>query len=416
MDRTNQILYLVHRTPYPPNRGDRIRSFRLLERLRAFGDVHLAFLCEEDPPRETMEKLAGLCRQVAAVRLGRTTRWAHAAGSMLQGRTATEGLFHAPALHRTLDRWARQTRFDAVVAFCSSMGQYLDRPELADVPAIVDLCDVDSQKWFEYAAQSRGPKRWLLGLEGRRLRRLEAELSRRAEALAVVSRPEAALYQGFCPTDRLHAIPNGVDLDYFQLRNDGEGAAAPHCVFVGALDYAANIDGVAWFCRHAWPVIHRRRPDARFQIVGSNPAPAVRALAAVPGVTVVGEVPDVRPYLADAAVVVVPLRVARGIQNKVLEGLAMGKAVVATPQALEGIEAEADLHFYEATTADQWVAATCRLFESADVRQRVGQAGRRFVEDNHHWADCLKPFDELLKGIGLVRPSPEDAVPALVGR
>jgi len=384
------ILCLVHRVPYPPNRGDRIRSFHVLEFLASRAEVHLAFLAEQPPPRPTMEVLERLCRRVAAVPLGRHSRWAHAAWSLLAGRTATEGLFFCRDLRRIVRRWAERTRFDAAFVFCSSMVQYLDAPGLAGVPAIVDLVDVDSQKWFDYAEHAWPVGRLLFRLEGRRLRRLEASLPDRAAAVTVVSEHEAGLFRAFCPTDRLHVIPNGIDLDFFR---PGESPVAPEaesCVFVGALDYKANLDGVAWFCREVWPRVRQRHPRAVFRVVGSNPGPAARRLARLPGVDLVGEVADVRPYLREATIAAVPLRVARGIQNKVLEAMAMGKAAVVTPQALEGIDATPTVHLCQAATPDQWVRAIGVLLADPGLRNRLGRAARAFVAERYQWATQLE--------------------------
>src|SRR5688500_18518073 len=215
MSTRNQLLYLVHRVPHPPNRGDRIRSYHILRHLAERYDVHLATLADEPVAAPTRRELDRLCVQVAIEPVTRV-RWARAAGSLLRGHTATEGLFQSPALSRTIRHWARSTRFDVALAFCSSMVQYLDCPELDGVPAIVDLVDVDSQKWFDYAARSRGLRRAVFQLEGRRLRRLEQSLPDRARAIMLVSQAEADLYQSFCPTGRAVAVPNGVDLDYFR--------------------------------------------------------------------------------------------------------------------------------------------------------------------------------------------------------
>lgn len=390
------ILYLVHRIPYPPNRGDRIRSFHLLDFLAARVQLHLAFLAEEPPPPDTMRVLENRCAKVAAVVLGRKRRWLRAIRSLAAGRTATEGLFAAPPLTRLLQRWASSTRFDAVVVFCSSMTPYLEIPELRGVPAVVDLVDVDSQKWFDYAEKARGLKRMLFRLEGRRLRRLEQSLPGRATAITLVSQREAELYRGFCAADCVHAIPNGVDLDYFQVARPADSAASRQCVFVGALDYLANVDGAAWFCEHVWGEVRRRRPGAEFLLVGSNPTPAARRLGQLPGVRLVGEVPDVRPYLADAAVAVVPLRVARGIQNKVLEALAMGKAVVASPQALDGLGVEPGVHVCEAGAERDWIETLSDLLDDPRRRESLGRAGREYVEANHRWEVQLRPFGDLL--------------------
>ena len=398
-----KILFLAHRVPYPPNRGDRIRSFHLLRFLGQRADIHLAFLAEEPPSPETRRALGGLCSEVAAIPLGRYRRWANAAWSLTRGRTATEGLFRCRRLRRLLAHWSRTVHFDAAVIYCSSMVQYRDVGGLAGVPVLVDLVDVDSEKWFQYAAKSRGVKRWLYRIEARRLRRLEQSLPPRAKAITLVSDCEAKLYRSFCPADAVYAIPNGVDLDYFQPGRDSDVASSKSCVFVGALDYLANIDGVNWFCNEVWPEVRRRRPEATLTLVGSRPSSPICQLAQRPGIRLAGDVPDVRPYLAEAAVAIIPLRIARGIQNKVLEALAMAKAVVATPEALEGIAVEPEVHVCRAGTPAQWIETITGLLDDAPTRNRLGRAGREYVEAHHCWDRQLQPLAALL---GLPADSP----------
>ncbi len=390
-----RILYLVHRTPYPPNRGHRIRSFHWLDYLAARGEVHLAFLAETLPPEETMVELQQRCVQVAAAPVDKRKRWVRAAAALAGGRTLTEGLFASPRLRQVVNRWTNETRFDVAVAFCSSMVQYLDAPGLTGVAKVVDLVDVDSQKWFDYAEHARGLKRWVFGVEGRRLRRLEQRLPEVAEAITLVSQPEVDLYRGFCPTKNVHAVGNGVDLDYFCPLPGGERETTT-CVFVGALDYRANVDGIAWFVERIWPAVRRRRPEARLRLVGSNPGSAIRRVASAPGVELIGEVPDVRPYVAEAAVSVVPLRVARGVQNKVLESLAMGKAVIASPQGLEGLELEPDVHVCRAATEAEWTDGLWALLADAGLRAQLGCAGRAQVERRYNWSTQLEPLGTIL--------------------
>jgi glycosyltransferase involved in cell wall biosynthesis len=168
------------------------------------------------------------------------------------------------------------------------------------------------------------------------------------------------------------------------------------CVFVGALDYRPNIDGACWFVREVWPEIRRRRAAARLLLVGRRPAPAVRRLADAPGVEVIGQVPDVRPYVAEAAVVVVPLRLARGVQNKVLEALAMGKATVASPQSLAGLLAHGAVPVLEASTPGEWVDAVVGLMDDPGRRRQLGREGRRYIEEFHGWDRCLEPLGSIL--------------------
>lgn len=390
---TAHVLHLAHRVPYPPDKGDRIRTYQLLRFVARRANVHLACLADEPVNEDTLAVLRSLCARVAVVPVGGVLRRMRALGSLALGRTATEGAFHSPALRAVLDEWARAIRFDALLASASSLAPYLDVPGLRGVPAVVDFMDVDSQKWLDYTAASRGPRAWLYRTEGRRLRRLEAELAARARAVTVVSRAEADLLRQFCTAGDVRVVPNGVDLDYFQPQ-PGVGEAG--CVFVGALDYRPNVDGICWFCREVWPEVRRRLPQAALAIVGRKPVPAVRRLAGVPGVTVTGQVPDVRPHVARAAVAVVPLRIARGVQNKVLEALAMGKAAVASPPALAALQAEPGTHLLRADSAAEWVEAVTRLLGDADLRRRLGEAGRRYVSEHHRWEPCLAPMAELL--------------------
>jgi sugar transferase (PEP-CTERM/EpsH1 system associated) len=406
-----KLLYLVHRLPYPPDRGDRIRSWHLLRFLAERAEVDVACLADEPVTHEQRRALAGVCRRVAIVPLAGRSRWLHAARSLASGHSATEGLFYSRQLAETVAKWAGETRYDRLVAFCSSMGPYLEAPALGNVPKYVDLVDVDSQKWFDYAARSRGFKRLLFSLEGRRVRRLETQLAGKAEALLVVSEPEANLLRGFCPAANVYAIANGVDLDYFQVCGAGVspaprkagGTPAPQgahsLVFVGALDYRANIDGVIWFCREVWPKVRTRYPQAVVSLVGRNPVTPVRELASLPGVELVGQVPDVRPFVAAATVAIAPLRVARGLQNKVLEGAAMGKPVISTKGALEGFDLIPGEHVLQADSPEEWLAAISLLFDNPGERQRLAVAGQRFVQRHHTWAARLAPLADLL-GLG----------------
>ena len=398
------LLYLAHRVPYPPDKGDRIRTFQFLRYLAQTADVHLACLADEPVQDHVMDTLQRYCTRVAVVNVQGRWRWGRALVSLAMGRTVTEGAFDSAQLRRIVRDWTADTCFHAALASSSSMVPYLRLPELAGVPAVVDLIDVDSQKWFDYASAGRGPKSWLYRLEGRRLRRLEQSLPARTRAVTLVSAAEVAIFRQFCQDGVVEAVGNGVDLDFFQPQSDvspaptvkGIRSEGSSLVFLGALDYWPNVEGICWFCREIWPAIRRRRPEATLALVGRRPVAAVKRLTRIAGVELVGQVPDVRPYLTGAAVSVVPLRIARGVQNKVLESLAMGKATIVSPQALEGIEAQPGKHLLTATSPHEWIDRTTDLLADLATRRRLGQAGRRFTEDNHDWATCLKPLDKLL--------------------
>lgn len=393
MKERPNVLFLVHRVPYPPNRGDRIRSFHMLKHLASRANVSLATLADEPVQPETVAELDRHCRRVAIEPLGRG-RWLGAVSSLAAGKSATEGLFRSAALRRTVETWASEVRFDAVVVFCSSMAQYLTIPALSGAATLFDLVDVDSQKFFDYAKSKSAWKSVLYRLEGRRLRSLESTISRSVDAVTLVSEAEAKLFRDVCPNDNTFAVPNGVDLQYFQPQQDT--GTQNRCVFVGVLDYPPNIDAMQWFCRKVFPMLREQLPNATLAIVGRNPTSAVRQLADVPGVEVIASVPDVRPYMAQASVAIAPLRIARGIQNKVLEAMAMALPVVVSPAALEGLTVEPGRDVLCAESADQWVHDITRLCRDRAMAIELGRAGRSFVESTHSWSACLSKLDEVL--------------------
>lgn len=389
------LLHLTHRLPYPPDKGDRIRTFHTLRLLARHARIHLASFTDEPVREESLNGLREYCEKIVVVPVG-WFRWARGVGSLVAGGSATTGLFRSPALRRLLKEWNSTDKYDIALASSSGMAPYLPAAS-PGVRAVVDLVDVDSQKWFDYAAASRWPKSWLYRLEGRRLRLLEKNLP--AHATVVLTTPaEVALFEGFAGPGTAVAAVNGVDLDFYK---SAPASHEPACCFVGALDYRPNVEGIVWFCQAIWPKILERRGDARLYIVGRNPVTAVKELARVPGVEVAADVPDVRPWLNRAQVVVVPLRIARGVQNKVLEALAMARPVVASRTCLQGLAVEMGRDLLDATTPEHWRDRVLELLADAAARSRLGAAGRAFVEKHHEWESCLQP---LLAACGLASP------------
>ncbi|WP_166820451.1 TIGR03087 family PEP-CTERM/XrtA system glycosyltransferase [Thalassoroseus pseudoceratinae] len=387
------LLYMTHRVPYPPNRGDRIRTYHLLRHLAKDHRIHLACLADEPPSDETRAELDRLCERVAIVPVASKRRWLRGASSFLVGRTVTEGMFHEPKLHEVLRRWQAETVFDAALASSSALSPYLRALHRSAVPCVMDFIDVDSVKWQDYASESVGIKKWLYTREATRLRRVEQDVCGWAKSVTVVSTPEANLLTEMAPMANAHAVPNGVDVDFFtpQLKSEPQ-----RCVFVGAMDYRPNVAGCLWFADHVWPSVLERYPEATFEIVGREPTAAIRNLEQQPGIHVVGTVPDVRPYLHRATVAVVPLSIARGVQNKVLEALAAGKAVIGSPSPVVGLGVEPGVHLLKAETPNEWATAISRVFDDPTLREELGSAGREFVMMHHRWETCLEPMSRLI--------------------
>ena len=388
------ILFVTHRLPWPPDKGDRIRSWHLLRYLATLGEVRLVGLSDEPVPAETLDVLRGVCREVRIFEQDKT-RWLGALGSVLRGRTISEGAFSDSRVRRCVRDWSREVTFDGAVASASSVAPYIHLPELRDARKVVDLVDVDSRKWLDYAAATGWPKSLIYRTEGRRLAAYERRLTRTADALTLVSAAETALFAETADADKVRTATNGVDLEYY--RPMPEVPEADTLAFVGAFDYKPNVDGAIRFAREVWPTLHANRPGLKLQLVGRKPVASVLALAKVPGIEVVGQVPDVRPYVAAAKAAIAPLDIARGLQNKVLEALAMGKPVVASPHALGGFARGDDFPALCAYSPADWVTMVGELLRSYAQRDELGRRGRRYAETHHEWHDCLSPFGELLR-------------------
>ena len=392
-----RLLYISHRVPYPPDKGERCRAFHEVRALSRAFRVTLASLAHRPADLEAAERMRRWCDEVVAVPAGGKLGLARGAMSLLAGRSVTQGYFHSRALYRAL---RRRGRFDVVVAYSSSM-----LPYALAVPAtshVADLVDVYSEKWAAYARAAEPPKRWLYALEARGVRRLERRALDCCDAVVLVTQAEADALPARNGT--VHAIANGVDAEYFSP-SPRPDRPARGLVFTGTMDYRPNVEGVCWFARDVWPHLRRSRPDLTFTIVGRDPTRQVRELAEREGIEVTGTVPDVRPYLAAADVVVAPLRIARGIQTKVLEAMAMAKAVVASPAALAGLDVEWGRDVVAAERPEEWIARVGELLAGDTLRRQIEERARQCVLSRYRWEARLAPFVSLCEAVS-GRPCP----------
>jgi sugar transferase (PEP-CTERM/EpsH1 system associated) len=397
-----ELLFLAHRLPYPPNKGDKVRSWHLLKHLAARHRVHLGTFVDDPDDLQHLGRLRELCASLHFSRLHpRRAKLASLAG-LLRGEPLTLAYYRDAALQAWVQRLGDGGRLDGALVFSSSMAPYAQRLK---VPLWVDFVDVDSAKWTQYAPRHRWPLSWLYRREGRELLAFERSVAALAEHSFFATEKEAELFRGLAPecAGRVAAVCNGVDFEYFTARDD---RASPYAadelpvVFTGAMDYWPNIDAVSWFVAEMLPPLRQRWPQLRFHIVGRGPAPAVRALAG-DAVNVTGTVDDVRPWLQHAAAVVAPLRLARGVQNKVLEAMAMGRPVVAAAACAEAIDATPGRHLLAAETAAEYVHALGQLLAHPAQARQIGQAGRLQVEHACGWDAQLKALDlHLLPRLG----------------
>lgn len=386
------ILFLCQRVPDPPNKGDKIRAHHFARRLAARHQVHVACLADDEQELET----AALTRRWAAsvtCRLRHGTESAlRSAMSALAGRPLSAGYFYSRELARDVAALVAAESFDVAVAYCSSMASYVERFSGARV---LDLVDVDSEKWRQYAAHGPLSRRAVYALEHRLLREYERRLVREFDRTIVISRAEQSLLAAFADGERVEVVANGVETGAW--RNRGPRSLEAVLVFVGALDYFANVDGICRFAREAFPRVRAAVPEARLRIVGRRPAADVLALAELAGVEVVGEVADVRPELWGAGVAVVPLRIAQGLQNKVLEALAAGLPVVSSSAAVRGIGGQPGEHYLLADSPEESAAAVVRVLRDRGLGDRLVRKGWSLVETGYSWDRSAAQYEAVIE-------------------
>ena len=405
VSQAGEILFLCHRMPFPPDRGDKIRSFNLLRRLAEIAPVHVG--CFADDARD--QGFAIELGQVAAsqaVILRDRSRIAGGLRGLAKSQPLLVALFDHPALHAWVAKILTDRPIRAVVAYSAQMAHFVPVDLPQDVRFLMDFVDLDSAKYARYGAGQRGPMGWINRREGRVLLDYERSVAGRADMSTFVSEAEAALFRaesGLGP-ERVRALENGVAIDYFDPAADflriGQEAhgAGPLIAFTGQMDYRPNVEAVARFAKDSFPAIRAAHRDARFAIVGRAPTKAVRALGALPGVMVTGEVKDIRGWLAAADVVVAPLRIARGIQNKVLEAMAMARPVVVSRQAAEGIDAEDGAHFLVADDSQAEARAVVTLLADRRHAEAMGMAARDRMIERYSWDARMAGLPDLLFG------------------
>ena len=402
----SNLLFLVHRMPYPPNKGDKVRSYHLLRHLVRSHQVHLGTFIDDPDDLQHLGTLREMCAGLHAVSINPRLARLRSLSGLLTAEALTLPYYRDSGLASWVERTCRDHEIDGAVIFSSAMAQYTGA--IPGANTLVDFVDVDSAKWIQYADQHTWPMSWLYRREGRKLLDFERSVAQRAARSFFVTQNEADLFRSMAPesSQRVGVMCNGVDADYFSPARDFNSPFAEDeipIVFTGAMDYWPNIDAVSWFVAEVLPALRLRFPNVRFHIVGRSPVPAVQSLAG-DAVAVSGTVPDVRPYIRHAAAVVAPLRVARGIQNKILEAMAMGRPVVTTGACAGAIDARPGADLLVASDAGQFAAAVENLLCDTESAAAIGSAGRAAVLARYSWEAHLSVIDSLLDGS--IQPSP----------
>jgi sugar transferase (PEP-CTERM/EpsH1 system associated) len=394
-----KILYLAHRLPFPPSKGEKIRTFHQIQQLTKKHTIHLCTFLDDPDDLPHVTELRKYCSSVEAVYRDRSAGvYRRAAIGILRGLPLSVSLFYRAALARKVFQVMAAERFDCIIVSCSSMAQYVACS--SGTPRIIDFIDVDSEKWRLYAQYRSFPLSLIYSCEAARLASYEENITELFDHSILCSKQETEIFCKQAKEAPVSVISNGVDLEYFLPSPISGTPNQQAVVFIGAMDYFPNIDAVQFFCREIFPRVRSELPSTQFYIVGRNPSPQVRQLGKQPNVIVTGTVPDVRPYLVQASVAVAPFRLARGVQNKILESMAMGVPVVGTREAFKGLaatEQDGIRVVDDPRSFGQHVIAF--LQGDATSRCQAARQARAYVERHHRWEDRGAELERLIEEV-----------------
>jgi len=400
------ILYVCHRFPFPPKRGGKIRPFNMIRHLQASGhQVTVCSLARTEAEAADGQGIAPYCSEFHAGVVREPVQWARMILRLPLTTPSSMGYFYDRGLAATIRRLLATQRFDLIFVHCSSVAQYVE--DVQGIPKILDFGDMDSQKWLEYANYKPWPLSWGYTLEGSKVLWAEKRLARKFDLCTATTRAEWQTLEDYGTGAATDWFPNGVDAKLF---SPGDGSYdADTLSFIGRMDYYPNQECMQRFCTAVWPLLKARRPALKLKIVGADPSPQIRALEALPGVTVTGSVPEVQPYVRESALMVAPLAIARGTQNKILEAMAMGVPVVTSSAAAGGVDAEAGQHLLVADSPEDIAAAVLRIVENPAERARLAAAGRERVLTHHAWPRSMQRLDGIIERCLQMARAPQPA-------
>jgi polysaccharide biosynthesis protein PslH len=390
-----RIFFISQRVPFPPDRGDKITTFNEIRHLSTKHEVHVFCLADG---RRDLDNIPGLRRYAQSVTAVPVIGWTsklRALKAMFAGGPLSVAAFNETKLHNAIGRKFAELRPDLIMIYSCNVAQYAEH--FPQVPRIMQFAELDSSRWGQFARRSRPPLRWVYAIEQRRFFAYEQHIARTFSHTLVCTAAEQRDFERLIPGVPVSLVGNGVDLDYFRSR--GVPKRPGSIVFTGVMDYFPNIDAVVWFCDKVLPIVQRQIPAAGLTICGSRPAAAVRRLAKRRGVTVTGRVPDTRPYLDGAEVFVAPLRMARGIQNKLLEALAMGLPCVASEAAATGTVVANGEGILAADNPEEFAEHVMRLLRDSAFRAAMAGKARATAEANYRWDGQMARLDRVIETV-----------------
>lgn len=398
------ILFLSQRIPWPPDKGDKIRSWRALSHLAKSRRIHLGTFIDDPDDLRHVGLMENICESVHITRLHPLVARARSVTALLTGAPLSVPYFYDRSLANWVTETVARNDLDAVFVYSSAMAQYVLAMASRPPRFLMDFVDVDSEKFRQYADERGFLAKFVYGREARKLLAFDRMIASQADASFFVSDAEAALFRQLAPeaAATTFGLSNGIDTDYFdpasvtiprsELAGFGPG---PNILFTGRMDYKPNVDAVRWFVQEILPGVLQIKPAARFIIAGAAPAPGVTSLAANPAVQVTGRVDDMRPWLAHADLAVAPMAIGRGIQNKVLEAAAMARPVLTTPEGLAGIDLEPGKHLFVAKHPDDFLAAVLDILDNPGAEE-IGKAARDYLARHYSWSARMALLDQFL--------------------
>lgn len=392
-----KILYIAHRIPFPPNKGDKIRSFNQIKYLSENNEIDLVCIADEKEDIQYRGSLENYCENVFVFPLDKKAARIKGLLSLLKLKPISSGYFYIEKLKNIVSELIKKREYDAVFCFCSPMAEYVFREKnLTKEKLVMDFCDLDSDKWDQYSKSSPFPFNLVYKTEAKLLFEYEKKINKVFNHSFFVSGFEAELFKrkNLC-AENITPIPNGVDFKYFSKNGNGK-TPGKKVVFTGVMDYYANIEGVLWFAEKIFPQLMKKHDDLEFYVVGKNPVKEIKDLEKNRRIRVTGFVDDIRPYYEMADICVVPLKIARGIQNKVLEAMSMERAVVSTSKALEGIDAVPGKDVFKADTEDEFIKKIDELLMDGDLAEKTGKRARNLIKEKYSWENGLKNLEALL--------------------
>lgn len=342
------LLFLCHRIPFPPNKGDKITTFNLLKYLSERYLVHLGCFIDDEFDRQYIKELEAFCQSSFCLDICDRKQSTSGIKALFVGEAVSTAHYRSTKFQQWVDNTITENKIDLLFVYSSGMSQFVEHEQYHDKTRVLDMADIDSDKWRQYAENKPWYSRWIYAREQKILAKHEQQILQDFEAVTFITDEEARLFRTMSPSsnqEKIYTLSNGVDTDYFDPdakfdMTDLPQLTSPSICFTGAMDYWANVDAVVWFCKYVWPQVLAKIPNCTFYIVGGKPQAKVKQLELLQGIIVTGRVPDVRPYVAAAILAIAPMRIARGVQNKVLEAMAMSKPVVMTSMGQEGIQVD----------------------------------------------------------------------------